>query len=163
MRLSPTPPHPERLETRTGLHTPHPRRRDFGSDGRPLRDTDPVLDFRLPQLASTNHKYGLVIPRVGWTLRRNEEAPPDNPLPTPGALARTYQRSNFSRRGAQIAAQCQNFLHVGFDRHRRVQQTRRDVAARPAGGISQLSPFELITIAARRRCSPSAWAGASTT
>jgi glutamate decarboxylase len=52
---------------------------------------------------------------------------------------------NFSRSGAQICAQYYNFLRLGFEGYRRVQQECRDVATYVSSGIKQLGPFELIT------------------
>ena len=52
---------------------------------------------------------------------------------------------NFSRPGSQIVAQYYNFLRLGFDGYRRVQQECRDVATYGAAAIAELGPFELIT------------------
>jgi glutamate decarboxylase len=52
---------------------------------------------------------------------------------------------NFSRPGAQIVTQYYNFLRLGFEGYRRVQQECRDVATYVSGGIAKLGPFELIT------------------
>ena len=52
---------------------------------------------------------------------------------------------NFSRPGAQVVAQYYNFLRLGFEGYRRVQQYARDVATRLAAQIEELGPFELLT------------------
>ena len=52
---------------------------------------------------------------------------------------------NFSRPGNQIAAQYYNFLRLGFEGYRRVQQASRDVARYLADAIASIEPFELIT------------------
>ncbi|MGH3602008.1 MAG: pyridoxal-dependent decarboxylase, partial [Pseudonocardiaceae bacterium] len=52
---------------------------------------------------------------------------------------------NFSRPGAQVIAQYYNFLRLGFDGYRRVQQTCREVATELAGKIGELGPFRLLT------------------
>src|SRR2546423_14204657 len=52
---------------------------------------------------------------------------------------------NFSRPGNQVAAQYFNFLRLGFDGYRQVQQTCRDVARYAADAIDKVGPFELIT------------------
>jgi glutamate decarboxylase len=52
---------------------------------------------------------------------------------------------NFSRPGNQVAAQYYNFLRLGFDGYRRVQQECRDVARYTAEQVAQLPHFELIT------------------
>ncbi|MGI5233044.1 pyridoxal-dependent decarboxylase [Actinoallomurus sp. CA-142502] len=116
----------------------------------PFLDSGLVWDFRLPRVASINtsgHKYGLVMPGLGWALWRDADALPDdlvfhvNDL---GGQMPTFAL-NFSRPGAQVIAQYYNFLRLGFDGYRRVQRTCRDVAVRLAGRIAALGPFELIT------------------
>jgi glutamate decarboxylase len=52
---------------------------------------------------------------------------------------------NFSRPGNQVAAQYYNFLRLGFDGYRRVQQAARDVARYTADAVAKVGPFRLIT------------------
>ncbi|MGH3156136.1 MAG: pyridoxal-dependent decarboxylase, partial [Streptosporangiaceae bacterium] len=52
---------------------------------------------------------------------------------------------NFSRPGSQVAAQYYNFIRLGFDGYRRVQQNCQDIALYLSGEIAKLGPFELIT------------------
>jgi glutamate decarboxylase len=52
---------------------------------------------------------------------------------------------NFSRPGSQIVAQYYNFLRLGKDGYRRVQQSCQDVALYLSGEIAKLGPFELLT------------------
>ena len=52
---------------------------------------------------------------------------------------------NFSRPGNQIAAQYYNFLRLGFDGYRRVQQSSRDVAMFLADAVGKMDHFDLIT------------------
>ena len=52
---------------------------------------------------------------------------------------------NFSRPGAQVVAQYYNFLRLGFEGYRRVQQYGRDVATGLAARLDELGPFELLT------------------
>jgi glutamate decarboxylase len=52
---------------------------------------------------------------------------------------------NFSRPGAQVAAQYYNFLRLGFDGYRRVQGYARLVATRLSARFAELGPFELVT------------------
>jgi glutamate decarboxylase len=52
---------------------------------------------------------------------------------------------NFSRPGAQVAAQYYQFLRLGRDGYTRVQQHCRDVATRLADELGALGPFELLT------------------
>jgi glutamate decarboxylase len=52
---------------------------------------------------------------------------------------------NFSRPGAQIVAQYYNFLRLGFEGYRLVQQECRNIATYASAAIGELGPFELIT------------------
>ena len=52
---------------------------------------------------------------------------------------------NFSRPGAQVAAQYYNFLRLGFDGYRAVHQTCQDIAMHLSSQIAKLGPFELLT------------------
>jgi glutamate decarboxylase len=138
------------LQSRTGLDIPiHV---DGASGGMIAPFLDPHLewDFRLPRVASINtsgHKFGLVMPGVGWALWRDKDALPDDLVFHVNYLGGDMPTFalNFSRPGAQVVAQYYNFLRLGFDGYRRVQQTCRDVATRLAAEIAELGPFELIT------------------
>src|SRR5262249_59871549 len=52
---------------------------------------------------------------------------------------------NFSRPGAQVAAQYYNFLRLGFPGYQRVHQACQDIAVHMSGRIAKMGPFELIT------------------
>jgi glutamate decarboxylase len=116
----------------------------------PFLDPDLVWDFQLPRVASINtsgHKYGLVYPGVGWVVWRGPDALPEDlvfRVNYLGGQMPTFAL-NFSRPGAQVAAQYYNFLRLGFDGYRRVQQSCRDVASRLAAEIAKLGPFVLLT------------------
>ncbi|GAA4232884.1 glutamate decarboxylase [Actinomadura meridiana] len=116
----------------------------------PFLDPDLEWDFRLPRVASINtsgHKYGLVMPGVGWALWRDGDALPDDLVFHVNYLGGDMPTFalNFSRPGAQVVAQYYNFLRLGFEGYRRVQQTCRDVAKRLAAEIAALGPFDLVT------------------
>jgi glutamate decarboxylase len=138
------------LQERTGLDVPIHVDGASGGMIAPFLDPDLVWDFRLPRVASINtsgHKYGLVMPGVGWALWRDVEALPDDLVFHVNYLGGSMPTFalNFSRPGAQVIAQYYNFLRLGFDGYHRVQRTCRDVATRLAGRIAALGPFELIT------------------
>jgi glutamate decarboxylase len=116
----------------------------------PFIDPDLEWDFRLPRVQSINasgHKYGLVYPGVGWVVWRNPDALPDDLVFNVNYLGGNMPTFalNFSRPGSQVAAQYYNFLRLGFDGYRRVQQASRDTARYTADAIAALGPFELIT------------------
>jgi glutamate decarboxylase len=52
---------------------------------------------------------------------------------------------NFSRPGAQVVAQYFNFLRLGIDGYREVQQACRDTARWLAQEIAALGPYELLS------------------
>jgi len=116
----------------------------------PFLQPDLVWDFRVPRVASINtsgHKYGLVYPGVGWVVWREAAALPDDlifKVNYLGGQMPTFAL-NFSRPGAQVAAQYYNFLRLGFPGYRRVHQACQDVAVRMSGRIAKMGPFELIT------------------
>ena len=116
----------------------------------PFLQPDLVWDFRVPRVASINasgHKYGLVYPGVGWVVWREADALPEDlvfKVNYLGGQMPTFAL-NFSRPGAQVAAQYYNFLRLGRAGFQRVQQACQDVAVHMSGQIAQMGPFELIT------------------
>jgi glutamate decarboxylase len=116
----------------------------------PFLDPDLEWDFRLPRVQSINtsgHKYGLVYPGVGWAVWRDAEALPEDLIFWVNYLGDnmpTFALS-FSRPGGQVIGQYYNFLRLGFEGYRRVQQYARDVAGYTADGIEKLGCFELLT------------------
>ncbi|GGU38496.1 glutamate decarboxylase [Streptomyces lavendofoliae] len=138
------------FEARTGLDVPVHVDGASGAMIAPFVDPALEWDFRVPRVASINtsgHKYGLVMPGVGWALWRDADALPDDLVFHVNYLGGDMPTFalNFSRPGAQVVAQYYTFLRLGFDGYRRVQQTCRDVATRLAARIAELGPFELIT------------------
>jgi len=107
-------------------------------------------DFRVPRVASINasgHKYGLVYPGVGWIVWRDAEHLPEDLIFKVNYLGGEMPTFalNFSRPGAQVAAQYYNFLRLGWDGYRHVQQTAQDIARYLSGEIGKLGPFELLS------------------
>jgi glutamate decarboxylase len=116
----------------------------------PFIQPDLVWDFRLPRVQSINasgHKYGLVYPGIGWALWRDAEALPEDLVFRVNYLGGDMPTFalNFSRPGSQVIAQYYNFLRLGREGYRVVQQGCQDVARRLAAGIAELGPFELLT------------------
>jgi glutamate decarboxylase len=116
----------------------------------PFIQSELVWDFQVPRVASINasgHKYGLVYPGVGWVVWRDSAALPEDlvfKVNYLGGEMPTFAL-NFSRAGSNVAAQYYNFLRLGFDGYRRVQQACQDVALHMSGQIARMGPFELLS------------------
>ncbi len=140
----------DKLQAEKGLDIP--MHVDGASGGFVAPFIDPHLewDFRVPRVKSINtsgHKYGLVYPGVGWIVWRNPESLPEDlvfHVDYLGGDMPTFAL-NFSRPGAQVVAQYYNFLRLGRDGYRRVQQAGRDIAMGMAERVEQLGPFELVS------------------
>ncbi len=116
----------------------------------PFIQPDLEWDFRLQWVKSINtsgHKYGLVYPGVGWVIWRDREDLPEDLIFYVNYLGGEMPTFaiNFSRPGSQIVAQYYNFLRLGRDGYRRIQQSCRDVALYLSWEVARLGPFELIT------------------
>jgi glutamate decarboxylase len=138
------------LQERTGIDVPVHVDGASGAFVAPFIDPDLIWDFRLPRVASINtsgHKYGLVYPGVGWIVWRDADALPEDLIFWVNYLGDNMPTFalNFSRPGAQVAAQYYNFLRLGFEGYRRVQGYARDVATRLSSEIAALGPFRLLT------------------
>jgi glutamate decarboxylase len=138
------------LQEETGLDIPVHVDAASGGFVAPFLDPELDWDFRLERVVSINasgHKYGLVAPGVGWIIWRDEEHLPEDlifEVNYLGDIMPTFAL-NFSRPGAQVVAQYYNFIRLGFEGYRNVQQYTRDVARDLAREIEKLGPFELIT------------------
>jgi glutamate decarboxylase len=116
----------------------------------PFLQPDIEWDFRVPRVASINasgHKYGLVYPGVGWIIWRDAHALPEELIFKVNYLGGEMPTFalNFSRPGAQVAAQYYNFLRLGFSGYRQVQQTCQNIALYLSAEIAKLGQFELLT------------------
>jgi glutamate decarboxylase len=140
----------DRLQAEHGFDVPVHVDGASGGFVAPFLQPDLEWDFRVPRVASINtsgHKYGLVYPGVGWILWRSHDALPEdlvfwvNYL---GGKMPTFSLT-FSRPGAQVAAQYYNFIRLGSEGYRHVQQTCQDIALHLSGEIAKLGPFELLT------------------
>ena len=107
-------------------------------------------DFRVPRVQSINasgHKYGLVYPGVGWVVWREPAALPDDLVFRVNYLGGDMPTFalTFSRPGGHVAAQYYNFVRLGFEGYRRVQQACQDVATYLSAQIAKIGPFELLS------------------
>ena len=140
----------DELETRTGLDIPIHVDGASGAFVAPFLNPDLVWDFQLPRvhsISTSGHKYGLVYPGIGWVVWRSADLLPDSLVFRVSYLGGEMPTLaiNFSRPGAQVLLQYYNFLRLGFDGYRRVQQASQDVALHLSGAIADMGPFELLS------------------
>jgi glutamate decarboxylase len=138
------------IHARAGLDIPVHVDAASGGFVAPFLAPDLDWDFRLPRVASINssgHKYGLVYPGVGWIIWRDAAALPDDLIFKVNYLGGEMPTFalNFSRPGSQVAAQYYNFLRLGYEGYRTVQQACQQVAKYLAGEIAAMGPFELLS------------------
>ena len=140
----------DRLQAERGYDVPVHVDGASGGFIAPFLQPDLEWDFRVPRVASINasgHKYGLVYPGVGWVMWRNSQALPEDLIFRVNYLGGQMPTFalNFSRPGAQVAAQYYNFIRLGHEGYRHVQQTCQDVALHLSGEIAKMGPFELLS------------------
>jgi glutamate decarboxylase len=140
----------DQLQADTGLDVPVHVDGASGGFIAPFIDPDLVWDFRLPRVQSINasgHKYGLVYPGVGWAIWRNPESLPDDLVFHVNYLGGDMPTFalNFSRPGNHVVAQYYNFVRLGFEGFREVQQAARDVAMHIAAEVGKMDAFRLLT------------------
>ncbi len=138
------------LEKEKGLDIPIHVDAASGGFIAPFLDPKLKWDFRLDRVKSINtsgHKYGLVYPGVGWIIWRSKDELPKDLIfyvDYLGGKMATFA-INFSRPGSQICAQYYNFLRLGFEGYKEIQQTCRDTALYLSSAIEKMGPFKLIS------------------
>lgn len=96
----------------------------------------------------SGHKYGLVYPGVGWIVWRDSAALPEDLIfrvDYLGGEMPTFAL-NFSRPGAQVAAQYYSFVRLGSDGYRLVHQASRETAQWLAAQVDAMAAFDLISV-----------------
>ncbi len=138
------------LQARSGLDIPMHIDAASGGFVAPFNSPDLPWDFRLPRVQSINasgHKYGGVLPGVGWVLWRDGAALPQElrfnvnylggEMPTIGM--------NFSRPGAQVVGQYFNFLQLGREGYAKRMATLEAIACHLADGLAARPPLRLVS------------------
>jgi glutamate decarboxylase len=107
---------------------------------------DFALD-RVNSISTSGHKYGLVYPGVGWVVWRSTAVLPESMIFHVSYLGGDMPTLalNFSRPGAQVLLQYYQFLRLGFEGYRLVQQNSIDVATYLSSEIEKMGPFELVS------------------
>jgi glutamate decarboxylase len=137
------------LQNDAGLNIPMHVDAASGGFVAPFLEPDLEWDFRLPRVKSINtsgHKFGLAPLGVGWVIWRDKEDLPDELVFKVNYLGGDMPTFalNFSRPGGQIVAQYYNFLRLGREGYRKVQESSRSVAKHLAEKIAAIGPFEVV-------------------
>ena len=140
----------DKFNAKTGFEIPIHVDAASGGFIAPFLQPELLWDFRLKWVKSINasgHKYGLVYPGVGWIVWRDKEELPEDLVFNVNYLGGKMPTFalNFSRSANQIIAQYYNFLRLGREGYRRVQQASQDVAMYLSGEISKMEQFELLS------------------
>ena len=106
-------------------------------------------DFRVDRVASINasgHKYGLAPLGVGWVVWRTAELLPEDLVFRVNYLGGDMPTFalNFSRPGGQIITQYYNFMRLGREGYRKIQQSCLDTAAQLGRDLAGMGPFTLL-------------------
>jgi glutamate decarboxylase len=137
------------LQARAGIDVPIHVDAASGGFVAPFVTPELEWDFRLPRVKSINtsgHKYGLAPLGVGWVIWRDVAELPDDLIFRVDYLGGDMPTFalNFSRPGGEIIAQYYNYLRLGREGYRRIQQTCLATAQYLAAEIAKLGPFDLL-------------------
>lgn len=139
----------DKLQQETGIDIPLHVDGASGGFLAPFIEPELLWDFRLPRVKSINasgHKYGLSPLGVGWVVWRDKEDLPEDLIFKVNYLGGEMDTFalNFSRPAGQIIAQYYNFLRLGREGYKRIQQACYDIAIHMGNEIDKLGPFEVI-------------------
>jgi glutamate decarboxylase len=139
----------DKLEKSSGLDIPIHVDSASGGFLAPFCDPDLAWDFRLPRVKSINtsgHKFGLAPLGVGWVVWRDQADLPEDLIFRVNYLGGDMPTFalNFSRPAGQIVCQYYNFIRLGFEGYRKVQQACYETARHLAAEIGKMGPFRII-------------------
>ena len=116
----------------------------------PFIDPDTLWDFRLKwvlSISTSGHKFGLVYPGVGWVVWKDKQY-----LPEEMNFAVNYLGANipsisinFSRPGNQVLAQYYQFMRLGKDGYKKVQQNCLNVCLYLKKQLKDMGIFEFFS------------------
>ena len=109
-----------------------------------------VWDFRLKWVMSisvSGHKFGLVYPGVGWVVWRDKQCLPEEMNFAVNYLGASVPSIsiNFSRPGNQVLAQYYQFLRLGVEGFRQIQQNCIDVCLCLKKQLQEIGIFEFLS------------------
>ena len=138
------------LQKSTGLNIPVHVDAASGGFVAPFIQPEIVWDFRLPRVASINtsgHKYGMVYPGIGWIIWQQAADLPEELIFEVNYLGGEMPSFtlNFSKPGNGVIAQYYNFLRLGFEGYRQIQERCQQNARFLAEQIAAVGPFRLLS------------------
>ena len=115
----------------------------------PFCQPEIVWDFRLPRVKSINtsgHKFGLAPLGVGWVVWRDHADLPEELIFHVNYLGGDMPTFalNFSRPAGQIVCQYYNFLRLGFEGYKKIQNACYHTAQHLAAELDKMGPFRVI-------------------
>lgn len=123
---------------------------DAASGGFILPFTNPDLkwDFRLKwvrSISTSGHKFGLVYPGLGWVIWRDRQYLPDTMAFSVNYLGAdiTQVGINFSRPAAQVLGQYYQFIRLGFEGYKGIQENSLAVARYLHEEIGKYAEFQV--------------------
>ncbi len=113
----------------------------------PFLKPEQKWDFRLKwvlSISTSGHKYGLVYPGLGWVIWRDKKYLPEEMAFSVNYLGAniTQVGLNFSRPAAQVLGQYYNFIRLGFEGYKQIQQNSMEIARYCHEQIARMAPFE---------------------
>lgn len=116
----------------------------------PFIDPDTVWDFRLKWVLSisvSGHKFGLVYPGVGWVVWKDKKYLPEEMNFAVNYLGENVPSIsiNFSRPGNQVLAQYYQFLRLGMEGYRQIQQNCINVCLYLKQQLKDMGIFEFLS------------------
>ncbi|MBQ7772806.1 MAG: glutamate decarboxylase [Bacteroidales bacterium] len=123
----------EEYNARTGYDIPIHVDAASGGFILPFLKPEKKWDFRLKwvlSISTSGHKYGLVYPGLGWVIWKDKQYLPDEMNFSVNYLGAEISQVglNFSRPGAQILGQYYNYIRLGFEGYKAIQQNCMDIA-----------------------------------
>lgn len=139
----------DRLQREKGIDVPIHVDAASGGFLAPFVEPDLEWDFRLPRVKSINgsgHKYGLAPLGVGWIIWRDTACLDEELIFKVNYLCGSMPTFalNFSRPGGQVVSQYYNFLRLGKDGYRKIQQECYNTARFLAQSIEEMGIFTII-------------------
>jgi glutamate decarboxylase len=112
----------------------------------PFLNPERKWDFRLKwvlSISTSGHKYGLVYPGLGWVIWKDKQYLPDEMNFSVNYLGAEISQVglNFSRPGAQILGQYYNYIRLGFEGYKAIQQNSLEIAKYIWGEIAKFPQF----------------------